>query len=412
MALTATEKPRIEKSHVYAWEGLDGRGTRIKGESRASDQALVRAELRRQGVRPLRIRQKAEPLAFLNTKQVKAKDIATFSRQLATLVSAGVPVVQAMDIVARGAEKPRLQDLLFGIKADIEAGNSLASALRKHPLYFDRLFCNLVAAGETAGVLDDMLTKVATYKERMESIKGKVKKALFYPAMVIAVAVLVTAIILVFVIPAFKELFTSFGADLPAFTLLVISISDWVQTWWWVILLATLLIGYASTQGWKRSERFRRIVDRISLKIPVLGSLFDKAAIARFARTLSTTFSAGVPMVEALESVAGATGNTVYGDAILRIREDVATGQSLQLTMRQQNLFPHMVVQMTGIGEEAGALDELLAKVADFYEEEVNNAIDTLSSLIEPMIMVVVGILVGGLVIAMYLPIFKMAAVF
>lgn len=412
MALIAAEKPRTEKSHVFAWEALDARGTRIKGESRAADPTLVRNELRRQGVRPLKIRKKAEPLAFFNTKQVKAKDIAAFSRQLATLVSAGVPVVQAVDIVARGADKPKLQELLLSIKTDVETGNSLASALRRHPLHFDRLFCNLVAAGEHAGALDEMLTKVAAYKERMETIKGKIKKALFYPAMVIGVAVLVTAIILMFVIPAFKDLFANFGADLPAFTLLVIAISDWVRTWWWLILLATVLSGYAGVQGWKRSERFRRTVDRIALRIPVLGVIFDQAAIARFARTLSTTFSAGVPMVEALESVAGATGNTVYGDAILRIREQVATGQSLQLSMRQQNLFPHMVVQMTGIGEEAGALDELLAKVADFYEEEVNNAIDTLSSLIEPMIMVVVGILVGGLVIAMYLPIFKMAAVF
>ncbi len=412
MALTAAEKPRIEKAHVYAWEGLDARGTRVKGQSRASDLALVRAELRRQGVRPLKVRKKAEPLAFLNTKRISPKDISGFSRQIATLVSAGVPVVQAMDIVARGADKPKLQDLLFTIKADVETGNSLASALRKHPLYFDRLFCNLVAAGESAGVLDDMLNKVATYKERMESIKSKIKKALFYPATVIAVAIVVTAIILMFVIPAFKELFTGFGADLPAFTLLVIAISDWVQEWWWILLLGAALTVYGGIQGWKRSDRFRRIVDRIALRIPVLGPVFNKAAIARFARTLSTTFSAGVPMVEALESVAGATGNSVYSDAILRIREDVATGQSLQLTMRQQNLFPHMVVQMTGIGEEAGALDELLAKVADYYEEEVNNAIDTLSSLIEPMIMVVVGILVGGLVIAMYLPIFKMASVF
>lgn len=412
MPQAAVPKPSIEKSHVYAWEGLDSRGTRVKGESRASDRDLVRAELRRQGVRPLKVKKKSDPLALLNTKKVTAKDIAAFSRQIATLVSAGVPVVQAMDIVARGAEKPKLQDLLLSIKADIEGGNSLSSALRKHPMHFDRLFCNLVAAGENAGVLDDMLAKVAAYKERMETIKGKIKKALFYPSMVIVVAVLVTALILMFVIPAFKELFSSFGANLPAFTLLVIDISDWARSWWWLIMLTTLGLGYASVQGWKRSDDFRRLVDRASLRVPVLGALFNKAAIARFARTLSTTFSAGVPMVEALESVAGATGNAVYSDAILRIREDVATGQSLQFSMRKQNLFPHMVIQMTGIGEEAGALDELLAKVADFYEEEVNNTIDTLSSLIEPLIMVVVGTLVGGLVVAMYLPIFKMASVF
>lgn len=412
MALTATQKPRIEKAHVFRWEGLDPRGTRVKGESRASDIALVRGELRRQGIRPLNIKKKSEPFAALNQKKITAKDIAGFSRQIATMVSAGVPVVQAMDIVARGADKPKLQDLLFTIKADIETGSSMANALRKHPLHFDRLFCNLVYAGESAGVLDDMLTKVASYKERMESIKGKIKKAMFYPATVMAVAVVVTAIILLFVIPEFKNLFGSFGVSLPSFTLLIISISDAVREWWWIILLGIIGTVYATISAWKRSDRFRRIIDKLSLKFPVFGPIFEKAALARFARTLSTTFSAGVPMVEALESVAGATGNTVYGDAIMRIREGVATGQSLQLTMRQQNLFPHMVVQMTGIGEESGALDELLAKVADFYEEEVNNAIDVLSSLIEPMIMVVIGILVGSLVIAMYLPVFKMAAVF
>ena len=412
MALTAAQKPRTEKSRIFKWEGLDGRGTRVKGESRASDVALVRGELRRQGVRPLRIKEKSDLFASLNQKKITAKDIAGFSRQMATMVSAGVPIVQAMDIVARGSDKPKFQDLLFTIKGDVETGSSMAAALRKHPLYFDRLFCNLVYAGESAGVLDDMLNKVANYKERMETIKGKIKKAMFYPATVIAVAVVVTVIILLFVIPEFKSLFAGFGVSLPAFTLLVISISDFVSEWWWIILLGIMGTVYASISAWKRSEKFRRIIDKLTLKLPVLGPIFEKAALARFARTLSTTFSAGVPMVEALESVAGATGNTVYGDAIMRIREDVATGQSLQLTMRQQNLFPHMVIQMTGIGEESGALDELLAKVADFYEEEVNNAIDVLSSLLEPMIMVVIGVLVGSLVIAMYLPIFKMASVF
>ena len=412
MALTAAQKPRIEKARIFSWEGLDARGTRVKGQTRASDVALVRGELRRQGVRPLRIKQKSEPLAFLNKQKITAKDIAGFSRQMATMVSAGVPIVQAMDICARGAEKPKLQDLLFTIKGDVETGSSMAAALRKHPLYFDRLFCNLVYAGESAGVLDDMLNKVASYKERMESIKGKIKKAMYYPATVMAVAVIVTAIILLFVIPEFKNLFSSVGVSLPAFTLLVISISDFVTEWWWIILAGIIGTVYATIAAWKRSEKFRRIIDKLTLKLPVFGPIFEKAALARFARTLSTTFSAGVPMVEALESVAGATGNTVYGDAIMRIREDVATGQSLQLTMRQQNLFPHMVIQMTGIGEESGALDELLAKVADFYEEEVNNAIEVLSSLIEPMIMVVIGVLVGSLVIAMYLPIFKLAAVF
>lgn len=411
MALTAAQKPKAEKAFVYTWEGMDRRGARVKGETRAASMALLRADLRRQGVNPLKVKKKAKPLFGGGKKKIKSQDIAIFSRQLATMMAAGVPLVQAFDIVGRGHENASMQDLVLSIKADIESGTALTEALRKRPLYFDDLFCNLVAAGEQAGVLDVMLDKVALYKEKTESIKGKVKKALFYPASVVAVAVVVTVVILLFVIPQFKSLFSSFGADLPAFTLLVIGMSDFMRDWWWGIALIMVGLGYSFKYLWKRSPKLREIVDRITLKIPIIGSIMHKASIARFARTLSTTFAAGVPLVEALESVAGASGNIVYSDAIMQMREEVATGQALQLSMRQRNLFPHMVIQMTAIGEESGALDNMLTKVADFYEEEVDNAVDSLSSLLEPLIMVVIGTLVGGLVVAMYLPIFKLAAV-
>jgi type IV pilus assembly protein PilC len=418
MALTAAQKPKAaskppvqaEKSHVFAWEGVDRKGNRVKGETRATNLTLVRADLRRQGVNPTKVRKKAGAL-FSGKKAIKSHDIAVFSRQLATMMAAGVPLVQAFDIVGRGHDNPSMQDLILSIKADIESGTAMAEALAKHPLYFDDLFCNLVAAGEQAGVLDILLDKIATYKEKTESIKGKVKKAMFYPASVIVVAVVVTVVIMLFVIPQFKALFSSFGADLPAFTLLVIAISDFMRDYWWAIALALGGFVYFIKNLFRRSAGFRRFIDRVVLKIPVIGNILNKAALARFARTLATMFAAGVPLVEALESVAGATGNTVYGEAVLRMREQVATGQALQLTMRQQNLFPHMVIQMTAIGEESGALDEMLGKVADFYEEEVDNAVDSLSSLLEPLIMVVIGGLVGSLVIAMYLPIFKLGAV-
>jgi type IV pilus assembly protein PilC len=419
MALAATQKPKavakplppIEKSHVFAWEGLDRKGNRVKGETRASNLTVVRADLRRQGVSPTKVRKRADALFTLGKKAIKSADISVFSRQLATMMAAGVPLVQAFDIVGRGHSNASMQDLILSIKADIEGGTAMAEALAKHPLYFDDLFCNLVAAGEQAGVLDILLDKIATYKEKTESIKGKVKKAMFYPASVIAVAVLVTVVIMLFVIPQFKALFSSFGADLPAFTLLVIAMSDFMRDYWWAIALAAGGFVYFIKNLFQRSVLFRRMLDRAVLKLPIIGNILHKAALARFARTLSTMFAAGVPLVEALESVAGATGNIVYTDAVHRMREQVATGQALQLSMRQQNLFPHMVIQMTAIGEESGALDEMLGKVADFYEEEVDNAVDSLSSLLEPLIMVVIGTLVGGLVIAMYLPIFKLAAV-
>ncbi len=421
MALAAAKKPitrrptkpapKAEKSHVFAWEGVDRRGARVKGETRAASMTMVRAELRRQGVNATKVKKRARPLLGGGRKSIGSADIAIFSRQLATMMTAGVPLVQSFEIVGRGHENPAMQDLILSIKQDIESGTAMAEALAKHPLYFDDLFCNLVAAGEQAGVLDILLDKIATYKEKTESIKGKIKKALFYPAAVIVVAIIVTVVILMFVIPQFKELFSSFGADLPAFTLLVIGMSDVLREWWWAVLIAVGAGIWGIGNLFKRSRKFRDMVDRASLKIPVIGGILNKAALARFARTLSTMFAAGVPLVEALESVAGATGNVVYEDAVLKMREEVATGQSLQLSMRQRNLFPHMVIQMTAIGEESGALDEMLAKVADFYEEQVDNAVDSLSSLLEPLIMVVIGGLVGSLVVAMYLPIFKLAAV-
>ncbi len=327
------------------------------------------------------------------------------------MMQAGVPLVQAFDIIGRGHDNPAMQDLILAVKNDLEGGMALAEALKKHPLYFDDLFCNLVRAGEQAGVLETVLDKIATYKERTESIKGRIKKAMFYPASVIVVAVVVTAIIMIFVIPQFEDLFRGFGTDLPAFTQVVMTISRFVQEWWWAVLIGTAGFVAGFGASWKRSEKLRNLTERALFKIPVIGVILHKAAIARFARTTSTMFAAGVPLVEALQSVAGATGSVIYGASVLKIRELVATGQSMQLAMKQQNLFPHMVIQMVAIGEESGSLDAMLAKVAEFYEEEVDNLVDALSSLIEPIIMVVLGVLIGGLVIAMYLPIFQLGAV-
>jgi type IV pilus assembly protein PilC len=407
-------KPKAQKAptaYQFSWEGVDRRGTRVKGEVRSASVAMVRADLRRQGVNPLKVRKKAQPLFGSGKRKITSQDIAVFTRQLATMMSAGVPLVQSFDIVGRGHENPSMQELLLAVKQDIESGTAMADALAKHPDYFDDLVCNLVAAGESAGVLDVLLDKIATYKEKTESIKGKIKKALFYPAAVIIVAILVTVVILLFVIPQFKAMFSSFGADLPAFTLLVINMSDFMREWWWALALGVGATVYGIGKLHQKSRKFRQLIDRTSLKLPIIGNILAKAAVARFARTLSTMFAAGVPLVEALDSVAGATGNIVYTDAVRKMREDVATGQSLQLSMRQRTLFPHMVIQMTAIGEESGALDDMLGKVADFYEEEVDNAVDALSSLLEPLIMVVIGGLVGSLVVAMYLPIFKLAAV-
>ena len=395
----------------FIWEGTDNRGARTQGELSARTEMIARAELRRQGIRVVKVRKKPKPLFGTRQKKIKTKDIAIFSRQLATMLSSGVPLVQAFEIVGRGHENPSMQDLLLTIKADIESGIPLAEALGRHPLYFDDLFCNLVQAGEQAGVLETLLHKIAEYKEKTESIKAKIKKALTYPTAVIVVAVVVTAILLIFVVPQFEELFKGFGADLPAFTRMVVDLSRFVQDWWHVVLGVLILVVYGFIQLKQRSERFNQALDRFVLKVPTIGPIIHKAAIARFARTLATMSAAGVPLVEAMESVAGATGNVVYSDAVMRMREDVSSGTQLQQSMRQTSLFPNMVVQMVAIGEEAGSLDSMLDKVADFYEEEVDNAVDSLSSLIEPMIMAILGVVVGGLVIAMYLPIFKLGSV-
>ncbi|MCU7936923.1 MAG: type II secretion system F family protein [Candidatus Thiodiazotropha sp. (ex Dulcina madagascariensis)] len=397
------------KSYLYTWEGTDKKGARLTGESRATDVNMVKADLRRQGVNPLKVRKKATSL-FTTKKKITSADVTVFSRQLATMMSAGVPMVQAFDIVGRGHENPSMQELILTIKADVEGGTALADALKRHPLHFEDLFVNLVRAGEHAGVLETLLHKIATYKEKTESIKGKIKKAMFYPAAIIVAAIGVTAILLIFVIPQFEDLFSGFGADLPAFTQMVVNLSHFVRDWWWMILGGFIGAGYLFSYVWKRSRKFRHAIDRTLLKVPVIGMILNKSAIARFSRTLATMSAAGVPLVEALDSVSGATGNVVYSEAVLRMREDVATGQSLQLAMKQRNLFPNMVVQMVSIGEESGALDDMLNKVADFYEEQVDNAVDAMSSLMEPLIMVVLGTLVGGLVVAMYLPIFKMGA--
>ncbi|MCU7906945.1 MAG: type II secretion system F family protein [Candidatus Thiodiazotropha sp. (ex Epidulcina cf. delphinae)] len=397
------------KSHLFTWEGTDKKGSRLTGESRATDVNMVKADLRRQGVTPLKVRKKATSI-FSTKKKITSADVTVFSRQLATMMSAGVPMVQAFDIVGRGHENPSMQELILTIKADVEGGTALADALKKHPLHFEDLFVNLVRAGEHAGVLETLLHKIANYKEKTESIKGKIKKAMFYPAAIVAAAIGVTTILLIFVIPQFESLFSNFGADLPAFTQLVVNLSHFARDWWWAILGGFIALGYVFSNTWKRSRKLRHAIDRSLLKVPVIGMILNKSAIARFSRTLATMSAAGVPLVEALDSVAGATGNVVYSDAVLRMREDVATGQSLQLAMKQRNLFPNMVVQMVSIGEESGALDDMLNKVADFYEEQVDNAVDAMSSLMEPLIMVVLGTLVGGLVVAMYLPIFKMGS--
>jgi type IV pilus assembly protein PilC len=398
------------KSYAFTWEGTDKKGTRVSGESRGTDVNMIKAELRKQGVNPLKVRRKPTSL-FSSKKKITSADVTVFSRQLATMMSAGVPMVQAFDIVGRGHENPSMQELILTIKADVEGGTALADALKKHPLQFEDLFVNLVRAGEHAGVLETLLHKIATYKEKTESIKGKIKKALFYPAAIVAAAIIVTIILLIFVIPQFEELFQGFGADLPAFTRMVVNLSHLVRDWWWALLGGFITFVILFAKAWKRSRKLRHTVDRMLLKLPVIGMILNKAAIARFSRTLATMSAAGVPLVEALDSVSGATGNIVYSDAVLRMREDVATGQSLQLSMKQRNLFPNMVIQMVAIGEESGALDDMLNKVADFYEEQVDNAVDAMSSLMEPLIMMVLGTLVGGLVIAMYLPIFKMGSV-
>jgi len=397
------------KQSPFTWEGTDRAGKKVKGKIVAVSESAVRSELRRQGVVATRVRKQSQ--LFSAGGKVTAADIAIFSRQMATMMSAGIPLVQSFDIIGAGHENPAMQKLVLSIKADVEGGTALADALAKHPLHFDDLYVNLVSAGEQAGALETLLDKVATYKEKTEAIKKKVKKALFYPAAVVVVAFVVTAILLIYVIPEFEALFQGFGADLPAFTRFVIDISNFVQERGWILAVAIVgsIVGFL--QAKKRYRSVQHFVDRAVLRIPIIGPILNKSAIARYARTLSTTFAAGVPLVEALESVAGATGNIVYETAVLKMRDEVATGQRLQRAMENTELFPNMVNQMIAVGEESGALDDMSAKVADFYEEEVDNAVDSMSSLLEPLIMAILGVLVGGLVIAMYLPIFQMGQV-
>jgi len=397
-------------SMPFLWEGTDRNGKKIKGKSLANDEATVRADLRRRGVVPTKIRKQRKGL-FAGGGTITSGDISIFSRQLATMLAAGIPLVQAFEIVGAGHENAAMQKLIFAIKADVEGGSALAEALAKQPLYFDDLFVNLVEAGEQAGALESLLDKIATYKEKTEAIKKKIKKALTYPAAVLAVAFIVTTILLIFVIPSFEDLFQGFGADLPAFTRMIIDLSFFVRSNGIYIVMIISAIVATFLYFLKRSRPFRHFLDRVMLKAPVIGPILEKAAIARYARTLSTMFAAGVPLVEALESVAGATGNIVYEIGVLEIRDEVATGQRLQVAMENTGLFPNMVIQMIAVGEESGSLDAMSSKVADFYEADVDDAVDNLSSLLEPMIMAILGVLVGGLVVAMYLPIFKLGAV-
>ncbi|MES2312641.1 MAG: type II secretion system F family protein [Pseudomonadota bacterium] len=406
------QRAEVSQLTTYEWVALDKRGKRMKGDMPAKNASLVKAELRRQGMNPQTVRERSKPLFGATGSTVKPGDVAIFSRQIATMMASGVPMVQSFDIIADGQKNIRFKNILLDVKQNIEGGAALHEALGRYPVQFDELYCNLVHAGETSGVLDTVLDTVATYKERTEAIKKKIKKALFYPMMVLAVVFMVCLIMLLFVVPVFAKTFQDAGAQLPAPTQLLVTASQFMQSYWWVVIgvivggIAALVIAK------KRSVKFAHFLDRMSLKMPVMGNIVRNSAIARFARTLGVTFRAGVPLVEALDAVAGATGSVVYGDAVKQMRDDISVGHQLQLAMKQTGLFPNMVVQMTAIGEESGSLDNMLFKVAEFYEEEVSNAVDTLSTLLEPIIMVVLGTLVGGMVVALYLPIFKLAGTF
>ena len=400
---------KAAKVSVYAWEGTDKKGSRMTGELSGHNPALIKAQLRKQGITPGKVRKKSGSI-FSAGKRIKPLDIALFTRQMATMMKAGVPLLQSFDIIGEGFDNPNMRKLVDEVKQEVAAGNSFAAALRKKPQYFDDLYCNLVDAGEQAGALETLLERVATYKEKSESLKAKIKKAMTYPLAVIAVAIIVTGILLIKVVPQFKTVFSGFGAELPTFTLMIIAISEFLQQWWMLVLggIAAAVFGFRHAR--KRSQRFRDWLDISLLKLPLVGPLMYKSAVARYARTLSTTFAAGVPLVEALDSVAGATGNIVFKNAVNRIRQDVSTGMQLNFSMRTSGIFPNMAIQMTAIGEESGALDDMLEKVATYYEGEVDNMVDNLTSLMEPFIMVVLGIIVGGLVVAMYLPIFQLGS--
>jgi type IV pilus assembly protein PilC len=396
------------KQITYLWEGKDKKGKVVKGEMRANGDSFVKATLRRQGINVTKVKKQS---SFSKKGKVSDKDITLFTRQLATMMKSGVPLLQAFDIVGKGHSNPAVAKLLGDIKSEVETGSSLSAAFRKYPLHFDNLFCNLVGAGEQAGILDTLLDRLATYKEKILAIKSKIKSALMYPISIIVVAFVITAVIMIFVVPAFKDLFSSFGANLPAPTLMVMAISDFFVSYWWAIFGAIGFGLWFFFYTWKRSEKMQSTMDRLMLKLPIFGEVIRKATLARFARTLATMFSAGVPLVEALDSVAGASGNRVYYDATKKIQSEISTGTSLTVAMQNSEVFPNMMLQMTAIGEESGALDSMLGKVADFYESEVDDAVEGLSSLMEPIIMVVLGVLIGGLVVAMYLPIFKLGEV-
>ncbi|WP_444923182.1 type II secretion system F family protein [Microbulbifer sp. DLAB2-AF] len=396
---------------AYIYKGVDSKGAKVQGEINGTSPALVKAQLRKQGIIANRVQKKPKPLLGGGKKKIKPADIALFTRQLATMMKAGVPLVQSFEIVADGLDNQGLKELIFKIRDDVASGTAFADALRKHPLHFDDLFCNLVASGEQSGALETMLDRIATYKEKTESLKAKIKKAMTYPLAVIVVAIIVTSILLVKVVPQFAETFQGFGAELPAFTQFVVGISDWMQAYWFMALIGVVLVVGGTLEAKKRNKAVGQFFDKLILKLPILGTITYNSIAARFARTLSTTFAAGVPLIDALKSVAGATGNCIYEEATFKIRDSVATGIPLNSAMRQSGLYPVMLVQMTSIGEESGALDEMLSKAADFYEEAVDNAVDNLTTLLEPMIMAVLGVLVGGLLIAMYLPIFQLGQV-
>lgn len=398
------------KTSTFLWEGTDKRGGKVKGELSGQSVALIKAQLRKQGINPIKVRQKSS-LSLGKGKKIKPLDIALFTRQMATMMKAGVPLLQSFDIIAEGFDNPNMRKLVEDLKQEVAAGNSFASALRKQPKYFDDLYCNLVDSGEQSGALETLLDRVATYKEKTEALKSKIKKAMTYPIAVIVVAIVVTAILLIKVVPAFESVFRSFGSDLPAFTLLVVGISHLLQKWWIIALLLLAATSFTIAELNKRSENFRNNKERFLLKVPIIGAILYKSSIARYARTLSTTFAAGVPLVEALDSVSGATGNVVFRQAVERIKNDVSSGTQLNFSMRTTGIFPTMAVQMTAIGEESGALDEMLGKVAEFYENEVDDMVDNLTSLMEPIIMSVLGVIIGGLIIAMYLPIFQLGKV-
>ncbi|WP_273527354.1 type II secretion system F family protein [Pseudomonas sp.] len=398
------------KTSVFTWEGTDRKGGKVKGELTGQSLALVKAQLRKQGINPQKVRKKSVSL-FSAGKKIKPMDIALFTRQMATMMKAGVPLLQSFDIIGEGFDNPNMRKLVGEIKQEVAAGNSFAGSLRKKPRHFDDLYCNLVESGEQSGSLETLLDRVATYKEKTEQLKAKIKKAMTYPIAVIVVAIIVSAILLIKVVPQFENVFHGFGAELPAFTMMVINLSRWLQEWWYMLFFGLFAAAFVFRRVYKASEKFRDSLDRLLLKLPIVGDILYKSVVARYARTLSTTFAAGVPLVDALDSVAGATGNVIFRNAVRKIQNDVSSGMQLNFSMRTTAVFPSMAIQMTAIGEESGALDEMLDKVAGFYEEEVDNMVDNLTTLMEPMIMAVLGVLVGGLIIAMYLPIFQLGGV-